>query len=95
MNDQFPDGCVYLGHNQHGEMIHTYEGWAIQAGTTGADGNVAWLAAGEDLDIEAQISTPRDFSTLNALLHHAASQIDRWWHRQNSAELSEALNDQM
>jgi hypothetical protein len=94
MNDQLPNRCVYLGHNQHGKVIHTYKGWAIQADTTGADGYVAWLVARDDLGIEAEISTPRDFSTLNALLHHAASRVDRWWHRHNSAELPEAVNDQ-
>lgn len=94
MNDQLPDGYIYLGHNQHGEVIHTYNGWAIQADNMGANGYVAWLVARDDLGIEAEITTPRDFSTLNALLHHAASRIDRWWHRHNASELPGAVNDQ-
>ena len=42
MNDQLPAGCVYLGQNQRGKVIHAYNGWAIQAIDTGADGYVAW-----------------------------------------------------
>jgi hypothetical protein len=92
MSDQLPDGCVYLGQNQRGKVIHTYNGWAIQAIDTGTDGYVAWLVDGEDLGVEAEITTPRDFSTLQALLHHAVSRIDRWWHRHNAAEIPQALN---
>jgi hypothetical protein len=94
MNDQLPDGCVYLGQNQRGKVIHAYNGWAIQAIDTGTDGYVAWLVDAEDLGVEAEITTPRDFSTLQALLHHAASRIDRWWHRHNATELPQALTGQ-
>ena len=94
MIDQLPDGCVYLGQNQRGKVIHTYNGWAIQAFDTGVDGYVAWLVDVEDLGVEAEITTPRDFSTLQALLHHAVSRIDRWWHRHNAADLPQALNGQ-
>jgi hypothetical protein len=94
MNDQLPDGCVYLGQNQRGKVIHTYNGWAIQAIDTGTDGYVAWLVARNDLGIEAEITTSRDFGTLQALLHHAVSRIDRWWHRHNVGDLSQALDGQ-
>jgi hypothetical protein len=94
MNNHLPDGCVYLGQNQHGKVIHTYHGWAIQAGDTGADGYAAWLVDSQDLGIEAEIVTRRDFSTLHALLHHAASRIDRWWDRHTVAELPQALDGQ-
>ena len=89
MSDQLPDGCVYLGQNHRGRVIHTYNGWAIQAVDTGMDGYVAWLVG-----VEAEITTPRDFSTLQALLHHAVSRIDRWWHRHNAVEIPQALNGQ-
>ena len=94
MNDQLPDGCVYLGQNHRGKVIHRYNGWAIQAIDTGTDGYVAWLVARNDLGIEAEITTSRDFGTLQALLHHAVSRIDRWWHRHNVGDLSQALDGQ-
>jgi len=94
MNDQLPDRCVYLGQNQHGKLILMYNGWAIQAIDTGTDGYVAWLVDARDLGVEAEITTPRDFSTLQALLHHAVSRIDRWWHRHNAVEIPQAINGQ-
>jgi hypothetical protein len=57
-------------------------------------GRVPRRASPEALGVEAEITTPRDFSTLQALLPHAVSRIDRWWHRHNAAELPQALSGQ-
>ena len=58
MSDQLPDGCVYLGQNQRGKVIHTYNGWAIHRIDTGTDGYVAWLVDAEDLGVEASAHYP-------------------------------------